>query len=78
MTEVDLLNDILSSNPNEPAPKGALLLLRTEMKAEFRSVKDKLAQHDERFNQHDERFNRLDRSLDLIAQQVAILVGRHA
>ena len=69
MTEVDLINDILSSNPNEPAPKGALLLLRTEMKSEFRDVRTQ-------FNEVHQQLGLINRSLDLIAQQVAVLVGR--
>lgn len=83
MSESDLLNDILSSNPNEPAAKGALLLLRTEMKSEFGEVgrrfdrvDQRLDRVEKRLDEHDARFDRIDRSLDLIAQQIGVLVAR--
>ena len=85
MTETDLLNDILTSNPNEPAAKGAVLLLRTEMKSEFKTVGLKFDGIDQKFERIDQRFERIenrldhiDDSLELIAQQIAILVARNA
>ena len=92
MTEVDLLNDILTSNPNEPVAKGVVLLLRTEMKFEFKSVRLKLEQHDQRFDQVDQRLEQIkedfvgvrrqitdmNSSLEMIAQQIAVLVARNA
>lgn len=42
MAAPDLLNDLLSSDPNEPATKGVVLLLRAEMKSEFKAVRSDL------------------------------------
>lgn len=64
--ETTLLNDLATSNPGEPATKGLVLLLRAEMKSEFKAV-------DLKFEQIDKRFEKIDGSLELLAQQVSVL-----
>jgi len=87
MAEIDLLSNLLSSNPNEPASKGEVLLLRAEMKYEFKTLRlgldQKFAGLDQRFAQIDQRFDRnegllreLVRMAKATAEQVAILVER--
>lgn len=83
MTEVDLLKDLMNSNPNEPAAKGTVLLLRAEMKSEFKTVREKLELHDRCFEHLNHEFKEvkheihtIKNSLELVAQQVAILVAR--
>ncbi len=66
MAETDILQDLLESNPNEPVSKGVVLLLRTEMKSEFRTLRQEM----------DQRFDRLEHSLELIAQNVTTLLAR--
>ena len=52
----DLLDDLLSSNPNEPANKGIVLLLRTEIRSDFKSLRTEMNQ---RFEQVDPDSSRL-------------------
>lgn len=83
MTEMDLLKNLMNTNPNEPATQGIVLLHRAETQSEFRIMRQKFEQVDRRFDQMDQRFDRMDQrlssienSLELLAQQMAILVSR--
>ncbi len=73
MTPSDLLQDLLSSNPNDPASKGSVLLIHAEMRSEFRSLRQDM---DQRFGEVNQRLNRLESSVQLIAENVATLVAR--
>jgi predicted nuclease with TOPRIM domain len=92
MTETDILNELLTANPNEYATKGMLLLMRAEMKSEFKAVHTKLDQLDgrlsnlesrfdnleSRFDQLQGRLDKLEISVEFIAQNVALLVQGQA
>lgn len=74
MSEIDLLNDLLNSNPNAPAAKGEILLLRLEMKSEFKSLRSELDQRfgwiDQKFVEVDRRFGRVEQRLDKVEQRL--------
>jgi hypothetical protein len=74
MTETDILNDLLTSNPNDSASKGIILLLRAEMKSEFRTTHTKFGIIETRLDQVEQRLDRIENSLELIAQNVSLLV----
>ena len=63
MLNTDLLTDLLSTNPNEPATKAVVILLRAEMQSEFKLVRSEMNQME----------SRMMSSMDLIARQVAKL-----
>ena len=70
MAETDLLNDLLSTNPSSPATSGTVLLVRTEMKSEFKTLHTEMGQ---RFEKVENRLDKMDSNIELIAQQVAVL-----
>ena len=72
----DILNDLLSSNPNEPASQGVILLLRAETKSEFKAMRAEIAQIDQKVGQLDAKVTHMGESVEMIAQQIAVLVGR--
>jgi hypothetical protein len=77
MSETDMLHDLLTSDPNEPATKGHLLLFRAEVKSEFKTVRTEIGalsqRMDERFRGVDENFKRIDSSIQLLALEVGKL-----
>lgn len=83
MSQTDLLADLLSSNPNEPASKGIVLLLRTEMKSEFKAVRADIAELRAELGGVKSDVSTLKsdvaqikNSLNLVAEQVAYLVSK--
>ena len=74
MSQTDIINDLLTGHPNEPASNGVVLLLRAEMKSEFKTVHQKLDQHDARFDAVDKRFDEMDKRFDEMDKQ---FVGIH-
>jgi septal ring factor EnvC (AmiA/AmiB activator) len=80
MEEVNLLEGMLSSNPNLPAQKGELLILHTEMRSEFRSFRLAIGDFsnamDRRFEKMADRMDKLNTSTDLIAQTLAGQIQR--
>ena len=80
MSQTDIIHDLLTSNPNEPASNGVVLLLRTEMNSEFKTARQKLEQHDAQFveikDEMRQQFKSIHDSLEMIAQQMAIVVTK--
>ena len=70
MSQTDIINDLLTGHPNEPASNGVVLLLRAEMKSEFKTVHQKLDQHDARFDAVDKRFDEMDKQFVGIHKQL--------
>jgi hypothetical protein len=74
MSHTDVLNVLLSSDPNEPAVKGELLLLRVEMKAGFRTLENRLENVEKDLGEVKEQLSLNTKSLNLVAEQVLMLV----
>jgi chromosome segregation ATPase len=64
MNMSDIVSDLLSANPNEPASQGAVLLLRNEVRSDFKALRTEM----------DQRFAHVDRTMTSISVQVATLV----
>jgi predicted nuclease with TOPRIM domain len=87
MAETDLLGNLLSTNPDEPAKNGVVLLLR-EMKSEFKAfrgdfgrlegrqskLEDRMEALETRMSGLQDGINDIKKSLELIAQQVVRLL----
>lgn len=76
MSDTDLLNDLLMSDPNEPATKGLLLLMRAETKSEFKKVHIELKTIKSEIVDIHTKIDKMDRSIEFIAQQITKLVDR--
>lgn len=70
------MNELLTSNPNDYATNGVVLLLRTEMKSEFAKIDQRFAQIDEQLVQVNRSIKDIHGTLDFIAREVSTLVGR--
>jgi chromosome segregation ATPase len=76
MVEADILSDLISSNPNEPARNGALLLLRAEMKSEFKIIRSDLALLTGRMDGFESRMDGLGSRMDKLESRMDGLESR--
>ncbi len=88
--QTDFLDDLLTSHPNEPATKGVVLLLRSEMKSEFKtlrqefgwlreevgSLRQQMGSTDQRVSSLEVQFAQFQKSLELVATQVALILQK--
>ncbi len=74
--QTDFLDDLLTSNPNEGATKGLVLLLRTEMKSEFKALRADFQALGSEFQTLKAQVTRVEKSLDLVATQVALILQK--
>ena len=73
MSENELLNNLLSSNPNDPATNGVVLLLRAETKSEFKTMRLRFDKVESRLDKIENRLDKVEGRLDKIETQVTII-----
>jgi uncharacterized coiled-coil protein SlyX len=90
MSEVDFLNDLVNSSPNEPARNGTILLLGAEVRSGFKTLNARIDRLESRVDGLESRMDRLEsrmgdvetrlvdveKMLRAVSQQVGILVER--
>ena len=67
MSNSDLLNDLLDSDPNEAATKGIILILRAETRSEIKAMRTEFERYRDASNA---RMDKFERSVDAVAQQI--------
>ena len=86
----DILSNLMNSDPNEPATRGELMLMRAETKSEFRTMGSRIDRVEQRLGvlekdvgemkvtikQIQTTLDQVIGSINMIAEQVSVLVSR--